>query len=133
MGALIDSSVLIAAERGSLDLESVLQDYAEVDFGLSAITASELLQGVHRAGTEVQRVRREAYVETLLSNFPIIAFDLICARAHARLSVKLAIQGINIGAHDLIIASTAIARGMDVVTRDERSFPQIPGIGVIRW
>jgi tRNA(fMet)-specific endonuclease VapC len=53
MGALIDSSVLIAAERGSLDLESVLQDYAEVDFGLSAITASELLQGVHRAGTEV--------------------------------------------------------------------------------
>ena len=66
MGALIDSSVLIAAERGSLDLESVLQDYAEVDFGLSAITASELLQGVHRAGTEVRRVRREAYVEAAL-------------------------------------------------------------------
>ena len=43
MGALIDSSVLIAAERGRLDLESVLRDYAETDFALAAITASELL------------------------------------------------------------------------------------------
>jgi tRNA(fMet)-specific endonuclease VapC len=133
VGALIDSSILIAAERGTLDLESILQDYVEVDFGLSAITASELLHGVHRAGTEVRRLRREAYVEALLLNFPIIAFDLVCARTHARLSAKLAIQGINIGAHDLIIAATAVARGLDVVTREERSFPRIPGIALIRW
>ena len=133
MGALIDSSVLIAAERGTLDLESILRDYVEEHFSLSAITASELFHGVHRAKTEGRRVRREAYVEALLSNFPVIAFDLICARTHARLSAKLATKGINVGAHDLIIAATAIARGLDVVTRDERSFPRIPGLSLIRW
>ena len=133
MGALIDSSVLIAAERGTLDLESILQEYVEEDFALSAITASELLHGVHRAKTERRRVRREAYVEALLSNFPVIAFDLICARTHARLSAKLATKGISIGAHDLVIAATAVARGLNVVTRDERSFPKIPGLSLVRW
>jgi tRNA(fMet)-specific endonuclease VapC len=51
MGTLIDSSVLIAWERERLDLESHLADYAEENFAISAITASELLHGVHRAAT----------------------------------------------------------------------------------
>jgi len=33
----------------------------------------------------------------------------------------------------LIIAATAIARGLDVVTRDERSFPRMPRLPLIRW
>ncbi|MFQ5788971.1 MAG: PIN domain-containing protein [Acidobacteriota bacterium] len=133
MGALIDSSILIAAERGTLDLGSVLEKYADVDFALAAITASELLHGVHRARTEARRARREAYVEALLSRFAVLAFDLVAARIHARLSARLAREGVSVGAHDLLIAATAIARGLDVVTRDERSFARIPGLGVILW
>jgi predicted nucleic acid-binding protein len=72
-------------------------------------------------------------VETILSRFPVIPFDLVCARIHARLSADLVSQGVRIGAHDLIIASTAIAKGLDLVTRDERSFPKIPGLSLIRW
>jgi predicted nucleic acid-binding protein len=47
MGTLIDSSVLIAWERDRLDLEAHLAGYAEEDFAISAITASELLHGDH--------------------------------------------------------------------------------------
>ena len=133
MGALIDSSVLIAAERGQVDLELVVEDHTETQFAVAAITASELLHGVHRARSESRRVRREAYVEALLSKLPIIAFDASAARIHARLWAKLAAKGVNIGTHDLLIAATAIARGIEVVTRDERSFPRIPGLSLIRW
>ena len=133
MGALIDSSVLIAAERGQLDLAPILRDYAETDFALSAITASELLHGVHRAKGQTRRARREAYVEAILSRFPILAFDFLSARTHARLWAGLASKGIRVGAHDLLIGATALARGLDVVTRDERSFPKIPGLSLIRW
>ncbi len=133
MGTLIDSSVLVAAERGDLDLESILEEYSEEDFALSVITASELLQGVHRADSEKRRSRREAYVESLLLRFPVLAFDLVAARIHARLHADLSSKGANIGAHDLIIGATALARGLDVVTRDERSFPRIPGLSLIRW
>jgi predicted nucleic acid-binding protein len=133
MGTLIDSSVLIAGERRQLDLEATFAAHPEEDFALSAITASELLHGVHRAKSIAQRNRREVFVEGILARFPIVAFDLIAARLHARLSAGLAAQGISIGPHDLIIATTAIANGYRVATRDERSFPHIPGLSLLRW
>lgn len=133
MGALIDASVLIAAERGTLDIEAVLEKHRETEFALSSVTAAELLHGVHRANTAPQKVRREAYVEALLTRFPVVAFDLVAARSHARIWAGLAAKGIAVGAHDLVIAATAISRGMEVATRDERSFPRIPGLSLIRW
>jgi predicted nucleic acid-binding protein len=133
VGALIDSSILIAAERGQLDLDARLEDHAEVDFALSAITASELLHGIHRGDDEVRRGRREAYVEALLAGFPVLAFDLAAARMHARLSARAAADGVTLGAHDLIIAATALAKNLDIVTRDERSFPRIQGLNLLRW
>jgi tRNA(fMet)-specific endonuclease VapC len=133
MGALIDSSILIAAERGRLDLEALLDQHGDEDFALSAITASELLHGVHRADTDARRGRREAYVEALLAAFPVIPFDLAAARMHARLSARAAAEGFAVGAHDLIIAATALAKHLDVVTRDERSFPRIAELSVVRW
>jgi tRNA(fMet)-specific endonuclease VapC len=120
VGAVIDSSVLIAAERGKLDLERVLRDYGDEPIAIAAITASELLHGVHRAAESSQRNRREAFVERLLAELPLIPFDLLVARVHSRLSAELAAKGSPVGAHDLLIAATALAVGYDVATRDER-------------
>ena len=133
MGTLIDSSVLIAAERGKLNLEDQLEERGDEPVAIAAVTASELLQGVHRAGTTTQRSRREAYVERVLAELAVIPFDLVTARIHARLWATLAAKGINVGAHDLLIAATALAVGFDVATRDVRSFPKIPGLTTARW
>lgn len=132
MEALIDSSILIAAERGTLDLESALEKHRDSGFAIAAITASELLHGVHRARGAARRGRREAYVEGLLSSLPVISFDLVAARAHARLWAKLAARGVSVGAHDLLIAATALSRGLGVATHDTRSFPKIPGLTLHR-
>jgi tRNA(fMet)-specific endonuclease VapC len=133
MGTLIDSSVLIAAERGKLDLEARLVERGEEPVAIAAITASELLHGVHRAKTPAQRGRREAYVERLLGVLTVVPFDLVVARIHASIWSKLAARGKLVGAHDLLIASTALAMGYEVATRDERSYPRIPGLAVARW
>ena len=133
MGALIDSSVLIAAERGALDLAGILDEHRETEFALSAMTVSELLHGVHRARSEARRGRRAAFVEALLSLLPVISFDLVAARVHARLWAKLAAKRVAIGQHDLVIASTAVSRGLDVATRDTRSFAKIPGLSILSW
>jgi tRNA(fMet)-specific endonuclease VapC len=133
MGILIDSSVLIAWERDRLDLQSQLEEYTEEDFAISVITASELLHGVHRAVNPAQRPRREAFVEGLLARLPVISFDAVAARIHARLSAELAANGTAVGPHDLIIAAAALTKGYIVTTRDERSFPKIPGLSYQRW
>ena len=133
MGTLIDSSVLIAAERGRLQLEAALGGRTDEAFAIAAITASELLHGVHRAKTQSQRQRREAYVEKLLASLPVLAFDLVVARLHASLAAELASRGVSVGAHDLLIAATAAAAGYKVATHDMRSFAKIPGVELERW
>lgn len=130
MGTLIDSSVLIAAERQTVDLAAIMPPYADEPVAIAAITASELLHGIHRAAHLAQRQRRESFVERILAVVPVIAFDLVTARIHASLRASLAAKGVNAGAHDLLIAATAISAGYRVATRDRRSFGRIPGLEV---
>ena len=49
MGVILDSSVLIEAERGHLDIDRFIDGRQTQPFGLSVITVAELLHGVHRA------------------------------------------------------------------------------------
>lgn len=132
MATLIDSSVVIAAERGQLDMDDLSARYAEEDVAVSAVTASELLHGLYRAKTATQRHRRQTFVEGLLAQIPVIAFDLMVARVHASLWAELAKRGVMVGERDLMIGATAIAMDYAVATRDERSFPKIPGLKVQR-
>jgi predicted nucleic acid-binding protein len=128
MGFLIDSSVIIAAERGKLNLEELLTLHAGQEAAFSAVTASELLHGLHRAQSEQQRAKRERFIEPLLSRFPVVPFGMETARIHARLSAELAAAGRTIGERDLMIAATAIQQSWTVLTRDQRSFPHVPGL-----
>jgi len=130
VATLIDSSVIIDAQRGRLDLADVAARSPDATLAIAAIAASELLVGLHLLRDGGKKARAEAFVEAVLADLPIVPFDLLCARAHAALSAELRRKGATIGAHDLMIAATAIARGFSVATSDERSFPKIPGLQV---
>jgi predicted nucleic acid-binding protein len=131
MGALIDSSVLIDAERGKLDLSALVAQHGRETFSISALTAAQLLHGVYRAVNPAQRAKRQAYVEGLLAAMPVLPFDLTTARMHAELWARLIKRGSPIGATDLIISATALAWDLTVLTSDERSFPRVPGLRVV--
>ena len=134
MGSLIDSSIFIAAERGDLALRSALAvlPMDEGDLFISAVTVFELLHGVHRASAE-KRAVREAFVENALQTFPILAFDEPAARIFASIDAPLSAAGNRLPVEDLMIAATALANGHEVVTRDLRSFPRVPGLKWVKW
>ncbi len=121
MGVVLDTSFLIEHERQRLTLPD------EQELGIAAITASELLQGVHR-GSAQHRVRREVFVERIFQDISVIPFDLEIARVHARLWAELLARGQVPPAHDLLVAATAIARGWSLATLDRRHFAEIPGL-----
>jgi tRNA(fMet)-specific endonuclease VapC len=141
VGTLLDTTVFIDLERAvrrlppgsamaevSGRLEEQLGPDEEV--GIAAITASELLHGVHRAIPE-HRTRREAFVEAVLAAFPPLPFGLLTARAHARLWAGLAAAGQDVGAHDRIVAATAITAGWRVGTANLRHFARISGLDIV--
>ena len=85
------------------------------------------LDGGYSSESEARRIAREAFVENLLVALRVIPFDLAVARVHARLRARIPRRQ-HIGAHDLLIAATAVSLGYGVVSRDRRSFPRIPGL-----
>ena len=131
MGVILDTSVLIGAERGSIRLEELLTSLGDVAVGISAVTASELLHGCIRATDVGTRARRSAYVEAILALVPIHPFGLSEARRHAELWADLVRQGQPVGAHDLMIAASAVARGDRIATLDRADFSRIPGVRLV--
>ena len=141
MGTLLDTTVFIDLERAvrrlppanavtevSRRLEAQLGPDEEV--GIAAITAAELLHGVHRASSQY-RARREAFVEAVLAAFPPLPFGLLAARAHARIWAALAAAGLHVGAHDRLVAATALSAGWRVGTANVRHFDRIVGLGIV--
>jgi predicted nucleic acid-binding protein len=132
MGLMLDTNVFIHAERSGGPLGfSRWEHYGDVY--VSAITASELLVGVHYAESDGQRTRRSAFVEAVLARVPVLSFETEEARIHAGLFAALAKQGKMIGAHDLIIAATAIAHNCAVLTENIREFAKVPGLEAIAF
>lgn len=129
MGVIVDTSVLIAFERNG----QTLSPLTEIDGGafISVVTVSELLVGVHRADSAKRQVKRTAFVETVLSQFQVLAFTMEIARVHARLYASLSIAGQIIGAHDLIIAATAVNHGLSVLTGNTSEFERVEGLTLL--
>ena len=112
MAVLIDTSILIEYERGRVDLQRHPERRRQEEFFISVVTASELLQGVHRAVQSDVRAKRSAFVEALLERFPLLPIDLATARLHAQVWAELAVAGNVIERNDLWLAATCIAHGL---------------------
>ena len=117
-------------ERDGIPLSVVAAAMKGESVGIASITASELLVGVHRADTTMRRHRRLDFVEGILHSIPIVNFELDIARTHARISLELREAGQSIGAHDLLIAATALTIGYGVMTLNVRHFDRVPDLEV---
>jgi predicted nucleic acid-binding protein len=127
---ILDTSLLIAAERGQFRFEDFILEENVDDARIAAIAASELLQGVERSSPGPSRRRRQQFVESVLDRFPVEPFTLETARVHARIWADLGSRGKTVGAHDLIIAATALEHGLTVATLNEREFRRFEGLGL---
>ncbi len=128
----MDTTFLIDAERLGDELDAVIEDNDDV--AIATITVAELRVGVELSRSKT-RVGRQSFLGDVLANIPVIDYDLKVADAHAQLLVFVRRQGQPRGAHDLIIAATALASQRTVLTADQTAFSDLPGIALRlhRW
>jgi tRNA(fMet)-specific endonuclease VapC len=126
---ILDTSVLVSAERGRSRLDALVRD--EDDVAIAAVTAAELWVGVALADAR-RRPTRSSFVEQVLATIPVEDYDLDVARAHADLLVETRRAGRARGAHDLLIAATAVARHRELVTLDRAGFGDLRGVQLRR-
>ena len=130
MGVIFDTSEIIAIERNRQDAETLIAGREHELFGISVMSVAELLHGVERADTAARKIKRQAFVEKVIEIFPVFPFDTTTARIYAKLWATVSGKGMSVGAHDLMIAATAIALDYTVVTANMRDFGRIDGLKV---
>jgi len=130
MAIILDADVLIRGERGKFDLNDWVASLPNEQFEIAAITVAELWHGVERA-SGTHRIKRERYLSAVLQSLPIVPYTEHTAYHHARIWAELEASGKMIGFYDLIVGATALERGSQVATFNNRHFAQIKGLSVL--
>ncbi|MFN8104231.1 MAG: PIN domain-containing protein [Acidimicrobiia bacterium] len=124
---LLDTTFLVDADRGEAAVDEVIED--DDDVAIAAITVAELRVGVLLSRGK-RREAREVFLDGVLATIPVLDYGMAVATAHAELLVDVRRRGEPRGAHDLVIAATALATGRVVVTADMAAFAHLPGVDV---
>jgi len=136
MGVILDSSVLIAAERGGQSVRDILKrvqaKQGETESALSAVTIVELTHGIYRARNDTDRERRRAFTDELLRDMTVHPITLEIAQLAGRVEGEQAARGISIAFEDLLIGATALHLNYSVATSNVRHFRLIPKLSVVQ-
>ncbi|MBI4873885.1 MAG: PIN domain-containing protein [Acidobacteria bacterium] len=135
LGLILDSSVIIAAERKRQTVEDLLtsigQTFGEIEIAISAVTLAELVHGVVRANTPEIRIARRAFIDELKKHVPVHPVTDSTAEIAGQIGGEQAAKGITLPADGLLIGASAIEQGCAVATLNTRHFQKIPGLQVL--
>jgi tRNA(fMet)-specific endonuclease VapC len=122
---ILDTDVLIAYERGTIDRSALDRD----ELAVAAITVAEYRVGIELADTNERAAARARALAAIESVVDVLAYTETTAAHHARLIAHVRRSGTPRGAHDLMIAAHAAETGRFVVTRDVKAgFAGLPGV-----
>lgn len=137
MGLVLDSSVLIAAERHGLNARQALSEIAlhaaGEDVAVSVITLVELAHGVARANTPQRKAMRRQFLRELMTALPVHPVTAPVALRAGQIDGENAVQGVRVALSDLLIGVTALELGFRVATANVRHFQMIPGLEVVSF
>jgi predicted nucleic acid-binding protein len=136
MGLILDSSVLVAAERQGQNARQMLVTIAskitETEIAISAVTLIELAHGVARADTSERKAKRQKFIQELLAAIPVHLVTVPLALRAGQLDGENQAQGIRVPLADLLIGVTALELGYSVGTANVRHFQAISNLTVVR-
>jgi predicted nucleic acid-binding protein len=124
--AIADSSVFIGLAAARFDAAQ----FADFEWGISAITLGELRLGVLQAQSP-EAVSRRLSTYQLAQRFEALPVDAAVSDAWALLVSRLRAAGRKVPINDSWIAATAIAHRVPIVTQDA-DYDAMPDIEVIR-
>jgi tRNA(fMet)-specific endonuclease VapC len=126
-GILLDTSVVVAHLRGSIDLQTLAS--ADEPLFLPLVALGELYRGVLKsARPESSRAKVDQFLEIAAVLYP----DVATAEIYARIAQALETRGTPIPENDIWIAATALECDMPLAARDDH-FRQVERLDILWW
>lgn len=125
---ILDTNVLIAYERGTIDRAALDAD----ELAVAAVSIAEYRVGIELADTPVRAADRARALVAIISAVDVLDYTEATAACHARLIAHPRRAGTPRGAHDLIIAAHAVQTDRTVLTFNVKArFADLPGVNAI--
>jgi len=100
------------------------------ELAISAVTYGELMHGAEKSDRP-ERSRR--IIKDFAMRLDMVDFDHAAAAHFAQIKAHLSKAGKIIGSYDMMIAGTAIAHGLILVTNNTREFSRVDGLRIENW
>lgn len=127
---LLDTNVCIGFLRGDAALAPRFAQFAPTELKLCSVVKAELYFGARNSASPASNLRK---VEAFCHPFASLPFDDDCAQAYGLLRAELQRTGMTIGANDLMIAATAVANDLTLVTHNTKEFERVVGLELEDW
>ena len=125
---ILDTNLLIAYERGTIDRSSLDHD----ELAIASVSVAEYRVGIETADTAGRGAERARALAAITSTVDVLDYTQATAAHHGRLLAHVRRSGSPRGAHDLIIAAHAAETGRTILSRDAKArFGTLPGVTAI--
>ena len=125
---ILDTNVLIAYERGTIDRSALDED----ELAIASVSVAEYRVGIELADTPERAAERVRALATITAVIDVMDYTAATAAHHGRLLAHVRRSGTPRGAHDLIIAAHAAETGRTVISKDAKArFNDLPGVTAI--
>ena len=128
---LLDTNACIRILNGSsTPLERRLRSCSPTEVALCSVVKAELYFGARKSERQAENLRLVDRFFSVFSSFP---FDDSCAETYGAIRTELERGGTPIGPNDLLIAATAIANELILVTHNTSEFKRVVGLHLEDW
>ncbi|XID75177.1 type II toxin-antitoxin system VapC family toxin [Alkanindiges sp. WGS2144] len=129
---VLDTNTISYYFRGEPCVVAALEATTPEQVAVPAIVVYELQYGLRRLAPSQAKPRLQALAH-FLQYVRVIPFDEQVAQIAAKVRVDLEKLGTPIGAHDVLIAATALSVHGQLVTRNIREFRRVTGLQCLNW
>jgi tRNA(fMet)-specific endonuclease VapC len=116
--------------RGTPSVRERLAAVAAHDISVSVVTLAEAWTGCRKSSHADKWLKAWRH---LVEPFQVLDFDSQCADLYSRIRARLERKGTMIGGNDCMIAATALANEVTLVTHNTAEFRRVPGLRVVDW
>ena len=130
MKYVLDTNTLIYFFKGLGDVSKHMLAQSPSELAIPTVVLFELEVGIAKSTSPRKRKSQLQEITALVNVLP---FGIAESKSAAQIRVKLERKGLPIGPYDVLIAATALANNMILVTHNQKEFGRIEGLKIEDW